>query len=198
VLAILVLGVGCSNQEGEDVSSKISSELSSGEGSGVHESRSRDGENRWVLEYEDTRAIVSVPAGEGMSVGTYEADVSFPGGAQVITGHREGTISGAWLADLRGDGKLDLIIWMTSSGSGSYGTIALYVQDNGEFLSVPLEPLSAKQREGYMGHDEYGVIDGELLRTFPVYLPGDSNAMPTGGEARLEYSFAGGRWIEFN
>ena len=128
-------------------------------------------------------------------MGTYAADISFAGGEQTVDGERDGVISGAWFTDLRGDGDLDLIIWMTSVGSGAYGTLALYTQEDGKFSRATLEPLNAEQREGYMGHDAFDVKEGDLIRTFPIYLPGDSNAMPTGGEAGFKYSFEENRWV---
>lgn len=45
---------------------------------------------------------------------------------------------------------------------------------------------------GYMGHDEFAVGEGSLLRRFPVYREGDNNAAPTGGTRQIRYKLEAG------
>jgi hypothetical protein len=54
-----------------------------------------------------------------------------------------------------------------------------------------------KAAKGYMGHDEFAVGEGSLLRRFPIYRSGDSNAAPTGGMRQLRYRLLPGEagWI---
>lgn len=51
--------------------------------------------------------------------------------------------------------------------------------------------------KGYMGHDQFTVIESTLGRRFPVYRPGDTNGTPTGGMRQLEYKLAPGEagWV---
>jgi hypothetical protein len=184
---ILLALAGCSASVGKSVGSEnMPGEL---------ESRVMEAENRWVLRHAEISAVVSVPAGEAMSAGTYVANITFPGGAQVINAGRDGRLSGAWLTDIGSDLNLDLLIWMTSAGSGSYGMLKLYTRRGNRFMETPLADLSEEQSEGYMGHDVFDVVDGELLRSFALYLPGDPNAGPTGGKAWFKYSFKDDMWI---
>ena len=50
---------------------------------------------------------------------------------------------------------------------------------------------------GYMGHDEFSVGEGALLRRFPIYREGDSNAQPSGGTRQIQYKLEAGEagWI---
>jgi len=45
---------------------------------------------------------------------------------------------------------------------------------------------------GYMGHDEFAVVESSLARRFPIYKKGDSNANPTGGMRQLQYKLVPG------
>jgi hypothetical protein len=43
-----------------------------------------------------------------------------------------------------------------------------------------------------MGHDEFAVVENTLVRRFPVYKDGDSNAAPSGGVRQLQYKLKPG------
>ena len=43
-----------------------------------------------------------------------------------------------------------------------------------------------KLSEGYKGHDEFTLMLGTLVRTFPVYKTGDTDT-PTGGKRVVQY-----------
>ena len=45
---------------------------------------------------------------------------------------------------------------------------------------------------GYMGHDEFAMVESTLVRRFPIYLTGDSNAAPTGGTRQIQYKLVDG------
>jgi PliI/PliC-like inhibitor of I-type lysozyme len=148
-----------------------------------------------TLEKAGIRAHVFIPEGEAKSIGTYLVHIALPGGTQEIREQRNGVISGAWLQDLDGDGEVDLTVFMTSAGSGSYATIDFYRQERQNFVLHPLKDLSDAQRAGYMGHDSVEVKDGDLMRTFPRYLPNDLNSTPSGGTVTLRYSFTDDGWV---
>jgi hypothetical protein len=48
-----------------------------------------------------------------------------------------------------------------------------------------------------MGHDEFAVVENRLVRRFPVYLAGDTNAEPSGGTRQIQYRLDAGEagWI---
>jgi hypothetical protein len=45
---------------------------------------------------------------------------------------------------------------------------------------------------GYMGHDEFAVVENILARRFPIYRDSDANAKPTGGMRQLQYKLIPG------
>ena len=150
-----------------------------------------------------TRAALDVPEGEAASIGSYALSIVTPEAgadgaesAEIITGEREGTVTGLWTDDVTGDQAVDVIVAMSSAGSGSYGTCHVYAASGSGFTRVELAPLSEGQRDGFMGHDSFEVVDGVLFRTFPVYASGDPNARPTGGVLGYRYDFENGAWVE--
>jgi hypothetical protein len=102
----------------------------------------------------------------------------------------EGSVMNAEVGDLNVDGFPEVFVYVQSDGSGSYGSLIGYSVNNGKSMSqvwLPdiLENVEASR--GYMGHDEFSIIENTLVRRFPVYNPGDSNASPTGGTRQLQY-----------
>ena len=112
----------------------------------------------------------------------------------------DGTAYLAELADLDSNGWPEVYIYVSSAGSGSYGSLVAYAVNNGKTATpIYLPPLSQDQQasEGYQGHDEFRVVEQRLVRRFPVYLAGDTNANPTGGIRQIQYRLAKGEagWI---
>lgn len=149
-----------------------------------------------------TRAVLDVPEGEAASIGTYVLSIVVTasgndgaGSTQNITGDRDGAITALWVDDLTGDEHPEIIVAMTSAGSGSYGTCHIYVPGDGEFSRIELAPLGEEQRDGFMGHDAFEVVDGALYRTFPVYASDDANARPSGGVLGYRYDFESATWV---
>ena len=108
-----------------------------------------------------------------------------------ITLEVDGTVTGAEVADLNSDGSPEIYVFVSSAGSGSYGSVAAWSANNGKSLSGIFLPELAgnpEYSEGYMGHDEFAVVEQYLVRRFPVYLAGDSNAAPSGGTRQVQYT----------
>jgi hypothetical protein len=148
-----------------------------------------------VLEGGGVRAEVYVLKAEPMSIGSYRVKFSFEDGTfQSFERLRNGTISDVWLVDLGRDGVMELLVWTTSAGSGSYGKIDLLRQRGTEFEIQEVAELDAEQRSGYMGHDRFEVIGGELFRSFRAYRELDVQTQPTGGVRRFRYLPSQNRW----
>ena len=118
----------------------------------------------------------------------------------VIKREIDGTLTGAEVADLNGDGSPEIYTYINSAGSGSYGTLVAYAANDKKSLSeIYLPPLvdDKENSSGYMGHDEFAVVESYLVRRFPVYLKGDINANPTGGTRQLKYKLKQGEasWV---
>ena len=105
------------------------------------------------------------------------------------------TAVGERMADLGEDGSAELVIAMSSAGSGSYGSVHVYELHDGSCTAVALRGLSDEDNAGYMGHDVFSVEGSRLYRSHPVYLEGDPNAAPSGGTVRLWYSFSDREWV---
>jgi len=118
----------------------------------------------------------------------------------IIKTEIDGTVTGAEIDDLDGDGFPELYIYINSAGSGSYGSLIAYSSNHNKTISpIYLPPLEEDQlnNKGYMGHDTFTVIESNLTRRFPVYKKDDSNAHPTGGTRQLDYTLVAGEatWI---
>lgn len=110
----------------------------------------------------------------------------------------DGMVSGAEVADLNSDGSPEVYVYVTSAGSGSYGSLAAYAANRRKSLSeIFLPPLTDADAQGYMGHDAFAVLEGVLGRRFPIYRAADSNAKPTGGMRQLQYRLVPGEagWV---
>ena len=107
----------------------------------------------------------------------------------------EGTVTGAEIADINVDGSPEIYVYINSAGSGSYGSLVAYSANNKKSLSeIYLPPLEddKKNSVGYMGHDEFVIIDNAFVRRFPVYNEGDANCCPKGGTRQLQYKLITG------
>ena len=118
----------------------------------------------------------------------------------VIQREIDGTVTNAEIADLNVDGSPEIYVYINSAGSGSYGQLIAYAVNNKKSLSeIYLPPIEndPKNSRGYMGHDEFAVVENILGRRFPVYREGDTNAMPTGLTRQLQYKLTQGEasWV---
>lgn len=112
----------------------------------------------------------------------------------------EGTVTGAEIGDLNVDGSPEIYVYVTSSGSGSYGSLVAYATNKKKSLteiylpSIQDDPNASK---GYMGHDEFALIESSLARRFPIDKDGDTNSSPTGGTRQVQYKLKAGEagWI---
>jgi hypothetical protein len=112
-----------------------------------------------------------------------------------ITQDVDGTVVGAEVADLDANGSPELYVYVRSAGSGSYGSLVAYGANKRKSLSgIYLPPVAehATIAKGYMGHDEFAVVENRLVQRFPIYLDGDTNARPTGGTRQVQYKLVPG------
>jgi hypothetical protein len=104
----------------------------------------------------------------------------------------EGSISDAVVMDMDNDQLPELLLFLQSPGSGSYGSIMAYSvtkQSKLEKVMVPSIEQDAVLGKQYMGHDRYETAKGRfLVHYFPMYQNGDANCCPTGGTKMIQYS----------
>jgi hypothetical protein len=117
---------------------------------------------------------------------------------QPITQIVDGQVIGAEVADLNSNSLPEIYVYVQSAGSGSYGQLVAYSVINSDQLSpIHLQELTGAPAKGYQGHDEFSVVEGCLVRRFPIYKPSDSNAKATGGLRQICYKLHNGEtsWI---
>ena len=94
------------------------------------------------------------------------------------------------VGDLDENGFDEFYIVTVSSGSGSYAGLLAFASNKDKSLSLIHFPDIQEGDErftGYLGHDTFGFADGALVRSFPIYLPSDTNNKPTGGTKAIIY-----------
>lgn len=109
-----------------------------------------------------------------------------------ITGY---TVVNAEIGDLNIDGYPEVLVYLTSDGSGSYGKLIGYSVNNGKSVSQVYLPDISENNEvnkGYMGHDEMAIVENIFCQRFPIYEEGDSNANPTGKTRQIQYRMVDG------
>ena len=119
---------------------------------------------------------------------------------QALNAELDGMPYRAEVADLDSNGWPEVYVYVSSAGSGSYGSLAAWASNNGKSLSqIFLPPLeeSPEVLIGYQGHDQFSVVENALVRRFPLYLEGDTNAAPSGGTRQLQYTLKPGEagWL---
>ena len=112
----------------------------------------------------------------------------------------DGTAYTAQLGDLDASGWPEVYVYISSAGSGSYGSLVAYAVNGGKSISpIYLPPIAdtSEAFKGYMGHDEFSLVENRLSRRFPIYLNHDTNSNPSGGMRQIEYELVAGEagWI---
>lgn len=96
--------------------------------------------------------------------------------------------------DLNSDGYPDLVLCVYSGAHGEMGNVAgIASSGNNSLVPVYFPDIysNPKLREGYKGNDEFTVMMGTLLQTFPIYTSGDT-ATATGSKRVIQYDVTKG------
>lgn len=114
----------------------------------------------------------------------------------VVSKEIEGmSVTNAEIEDLNSDGYPEILIYLNSDGSGSYGTVLAYSSNQNKSMSeisFPAISDNPKANKGYMGHDEFTVVETTLTHRFPIYLDGDTNSKPSGKLRQIQYKLKDG------
>lgn len=98
----------------------------------------------------------------------------------------------AWAHDLDGDGMPELVMANVVAGNGNRGALDVYFHRDNSLRRTSLPVMSAEELAGYQGHDTFRLDKRQIVRSFPVYRPGDPAANPGGGVRDLRYEFREG------
>lgn len=99
----------------------------------------------------------------------------------------------AFLEDADSDNSPEVFLILTNPGSGSHGKVLAFSTNGKKALTpIVIDEPAPKHLEGYMGHDAFEVMENTLIRRFPVYKVGDTNASPSGGWRQIQYKLKPG------
>ncbi|MGG8495591.1 MliC family protein [Tenacibaculum sp. TC6] len=104
-------------------------------------------------------------------------------------------VIGAEVEDLNSDGSPELFVYTQSDGSGSYGEVFAFSVNNKKSMSQVYFPPTAENKainKGYMGHDQFSLVETSLVQRFPIYKDTDTNSNPTGGTRQVSYKLVDG------
>ncbi|MFK0569501.1 hypothetical protein [Endozoicomonas sp.] len=146
---------------------------------------------------------VTVPGHEPESIGTLQitlhSALHYPlhnkSKQQNLELERDGSLERLWLLP-EPSGYPVVILLTRSVGSGSYPDLQGLQRVNDEYQPFKLAGLSEQQRLGYMGHDQFQVMAGQLYRRFPIYRQTDANISPSGGQACYYYDLKKVAWLQ--
>lgn len=112
----------------------------------------------------------------------------------------DGGVIAAEIADLDANGWPEIYVFISSAGSGSYGSLVAYAVNAGKSLTpiyLPALEQTPGAADGYGGHDEFAIIENRLARRFPLYTDQDTNSAPSGGTRQIGYRLEAGEagWL---
>jgi hypothetical protein len=94
----------------------------------------------------------------------------------------KGKVLSAEVDDVNNDGFPDLLMYIYTEGDKRKGTVLAIASDNNKSVLPIIFPDildDEKLKVGYNGGDEFRLLNGRLLRKFPVYNTTDSSANST-------------------
>jgi hypothetical protein len=108
----------------------------------------------------------------------------------------KGLLTGAEVDDLNKDGFPDLLLYVNTKDSLNKSTvIGISSMENKSVVPIALPDIldDPRLRDGYKGSDQYMLLEGILMRTYPLFEK-DANGVqqPTGKMRRLMYRVAQG------
>ena len=117
--------------------------------------------------------------------------IGFESEARDMEFYVRGRIKSVQIDDFNNDGFPDLFIISDGSGNpNEYVNIfAITSVENKSYAPIYFPDIrdDSKLRDGYRGHDEFSLMEGTVLRSFPVFKADDNPDKPTGGKRVIQY-----------
>ena len=122
--------------------------------------------------------------------------IGFEKDAREATVQIKGRVNKAEVDDLNNDGFPELVMYVVNPGKKERSTVfGISSQKNEGFLPIYFPDVydDQKLRVGYDGHDQYSLMEGTLVRRFPLYNTTDTaNITPTGMIRQVQYRIVTG------
>jgi hypothetical protein len=111
----------------------------------------------------------------------------FESEAHEMSFYAGGIVTKAVIDDLNNDGFPDLLLYIYAAGNKG-SVLAVVSKENKSLVPVFFPDImnDMKLRVGYKGHDEFSMLEGSIMRKFPIYKTEDTDT-PTGGKRIIQY-----------
>jgi hypothetical protein len=119
--------------------------------------------------------------------------IGFDGSAREVNFPLRGRLLKAEIDDLNNDGYPDLVLYIYTDSAATFGTVYVFLSEANKSITgcvLPDAMMDGKINTGYKGHDQFILMEGNLLQKFPIYKPGDDKDKPTGGTRVVLYQMA--------
>jgi hypothetical protein len=127
--------------------------------------------------------------------------IGFDKDAREMGFYIKGFLRNELIDDLNNDGFPDLVLYVYTGPHYEFGGVYVFAsQENKAMVPfvLPDPMLDGKLKDGYKGHDDFTLIEGKLMREYPIYLSSDSTDKPTGGKRFVRYNVvSNARGFEF-
>jgi hypothetical protein len=117
-----------------------------------------------------------------------------------FTSDADGVVTGAEVADIDANGSPEIYVYVTAADAAARGSVVAFSANKRKSLgSIYLPPIAETPAaaQGYQGHDDFAVVEGSLVRRFPIYAGEGADASPTGKTRQLQYKLLPGEagWL---
>ncbi len=116
--------------------------------------------------------------------------IGFENQAREFSIEVKGRIKKAEIDDLNNDGFPDVVLYVFSGDSLQKGMVIGISSDKNQSVNPIILPDvldDQKLREGYRGFDDFNLMEGTLMRRYPLYVTDSLGAHPTGKMRQVLY-----------
>ncbi len=116
--------------------------------------------------------------------------IGFQNSARDVSFEIKGRILKAEVDDLNNDFFPDLVLYVYEPGDKGRGNVVGVSSVNNENfapISFPDIVNDPKLRSGYIGFDTFLLMEGSLMRRFPVYTTDSTSSKPSGMMRQIQY-----------
>ncbi|MFD0748979.1 hypothetical protein ACFQZS_02425 [Mucilaginibacter calamicampi] len=106
------------------------------------------------------------------------------------TGDLDGKIAEVFNTDMDADGNPEILIQAKSTDTTKRVNIYAFEFNNNSARKIDFPSLKSS-KANYRGKDNFYIQEGKLIREFPSYTGNGSEAKPTGGKFKLQYTLSG-------